>query len=209
MDAIFFVLHGAMVSQSFPDVEGELLERMRRVPGLEKVPIFGVFDLHANFTQRMAEHANCLVAYRENPHTDAREATLIAAALLQRCLTTGVTPRMFWQHPPIIWPPTGTGTANDPMRALETHARKLEAELPEFWSVSIVAGFSFADTPDTGMSLVIATTGAEAIARETRRARGTRAGIEEFGQRHRSAARTNHASIAAVAARLDRARRAV
>ena len=165
VDAIFFVLHGAMVSQSFPDVEGELLERTRRVPGLETIPIFGVFDLHANFTWRMADHANCLVAYRENPHTDARAATLIAAALLHRCLTTGVTPRMFWQHPPIIWPPTGTGTANDPMRALETHARRLEAELPEFWSVSIVAGFSFADTPDTGMSLVIATTGSESIAR--------------------------------------------
>ena len=165
VDAVFLVLHGAMVSQSFVDVEGELLERMRRVPGLETVPIFGVFDLHANFTRRMAEHANCLVAYRENPHTDARQATLIAAALLHRCLTTGATPRMVWQHPPIIWPPTGTGTASDPMRALETHARQLEAELPEFWAVSIVAGFSFADTPDTGMSLVIATTGPESTAR--------------------------------------------
>ena len=165
VDAVFLVLHGAMVSQSFTDVEGELLERMRRVPGLERVPIFGVFDLHANFTRRMAEHANCLVAYRENPHTDARQATLLAAALLQRCLTTGETPRMFWQHPPILWPPTGTGTANDPMNSLEAHARRLETESPEIWAVNVVAGFSFADTPDTGVSFVLATSGSEAAAR--------------------------------------------
>ena len=86
VDAIYLVLHGAMVSQSFDDVEGELLERIRKLPGAESPPIFGVFDLHANFTQRMADHASCLVAYRENPHTDAREAGLIAARLLRRCL---------------------------------------------------------------------------------------------------------------------------
>ena len=164
VDAVFLVLHGAMVSQSFPDVEGELLERMRRLPGLKNVPIFGVFDLHANFTRRMADHANCLVAYRENPHTDARAAALIAAALLQRCLLTGEKPRMLWQHPPIVWPPTGTGTAAEPMRALETRARALETAHPEFWAVNVVAGFSFADTPDTGLSFVIATTGTDATA---------------------------------------------
>ncbi len=119
VDAIYLVLHGAMVSQSLDDVEGELLERIRRLPGAESVPVFGVFDLHANFTQRMADFANCLVAYRENPHTDAREAGLIAARLLKRCLDTKVIPKMLWQHPPLMWPPTGTGTADGPMRSLK------------------------------------------------------------------------------------------
>jgi microcystin degradation protein MlrC len=89
VDAVYLVLHGAMVSQSHDDVEGELLERLRALPGLETVPVFGVFDLHASFTARMARHADCLVAYRENPHTDAREAACQAARLLQRCLATG------------------------------------------------------------------------------------------------------------------------
>lgn len=148
-DAVYLVLHGAMTSQTLLDVEGEILERLRAITS---VPIFGVFDLHANFSPRMAALADCLVAYRENPHTDAREAGLIAARLLQRCLTTGQRPRMQLRQPGLIWPPTGTGTAGDPMLTLERMAREMEND--SMWSVSIVAGFSFADTPDTGVSFV-------------------------------------------------------
>jgi microcystin degradation protein MlrC len=123
------------------------------------VPIFGVFDLHAHFTQRMADLADCLVAYRENPHTDARAMSLLAANLLQRALTTKQVPKMFWYHPPLMWPPTGTGTASEPMLSLERFARQMESESPEFWVVNVVAGFAFADTADTGVSFAIATTG--------------------------------------------------
>ncbi len=154
IDAIYLVLHGAMVAQSHLDVEGEILARLRALPGAEKLPIFGVFDLHANFSQLMADLANCLVGYRENPHTDARQAGVIAAELLQRSLTTGERPFMRRQHAGIIWPPTGTGTANEPMKTLEAEARALE-QLPELWSVSVIAGFSFADTPDSGVCFVV------------------------------------------------------
>ncbi len=164
-DGIYLVLHGAMVSQSFPDVEGELLERIRELPGAAALPIFGAFDLHANFTQRMAAHTNCLVAYRENPHTDAREAAVCAAELMQRSFETGKVPRQYFAHPPVIWPPTGTGTASEPMRSLEAMARKFEREHPSFCAVNVAAGFAFADTPDTGVGFSISTTGDEAEAR--------------------------------------------
>ena len=181
VDAIYLVLHGAMVSRSHDDVEGELLERIRSLPGAEKIPVFGVFDLHANFTARMARHANCLVAYRENPHTDGREMAVRAAELLAATWSsTSVgdreaaharnstevenyfsVPRMFWKHSGIMWPPTGTGTAATPMRELEAMARTLEASHPGFLAVNVVAGFSFADTPDTGVSFAISTTGGD------------------------------------------------
>jgi|UniRef100_UPI003783C015 microcystin degradation protein MlrC len=154
-EAIYLVLHGAMTSQTILDVEGEILRRLRSIT---QVPIFGVFDLHANFSPAMAELADCLVAYRENPHTDAREAGLIAARLLNRCLTTGQRPRMQLKQPGLIWPPTGTGTASDPMLSLEAMARQFERENDSLWCMSIVAGFSFADTPDTGVSFVVCTT---------------------------------------------------
>ncbi len=170
LDGVFLVLHGAMVSQSCADVEGEILARLRGLVGL--VPVFGVFDLHANFTQRMADAANCLVAHRENPHTDGREAARIAAGLLQRSLTSGVTPQMAWFHPAIVWPPTGTATAAEPMRGLEAFARQLEAENPALWAVSVCAGFAFADTPDTGVSFVIVTSGELEAAHEALRCIG-------------------------------------
>ncbi len=154
-DAIYLVLHGAMVSQTILDVEGEVLRRLREITS---VPIFGVFDLHANFSPQMAALADCLVGYRENPHTDAREAGLIAARLLNRCLTTGQRPQMQLNQPGLNWPPTGTGTANDPMLTLEAMARQFEQEDAALWTMNIVAGFSFADTPDTGVSFVACTT---------------------------------------------------
>ena len=154
-EAIYLVLHGAMVSQSLLDVEGVLLERLR---GITNVPVFGVFDLHANFSPRMAQQADCLIGYRENPHTDAREAAVLAARLLQRCLSTGQRPQMQWCQPGLIWPPTGTGTATDPMLSLERLARVMEASNESLWALNIVAGFAFADTPDTGVSFVACTT---------------------------------------------------
>ncbi len=154
-DAVYLVLHGAMTTQSILDVEGEILQRLRAVTD---VPVFGVFDLHANFSPKMAALADCLVGYRENPHTDAREAGLIAARLLNRCLTTGKRPRMQLAHPGLMWPPTGTGTAADPMLSLEKLARQQEEGSETLWAMNIVAGFSFADTPDTGVSFVACTT---------------------------------------------------
>ncbi len=166
VDGIYLVLHGAMVSQSCADVEGEILERIRRLPGAADLPIFGVFDLHANFTRRMTEHSNCLVAYRENPHADARRAAQDAAGLLERSFRAGKVPRTFWAHPPLMWPPTGTGTADEPMASLEKLARQIEAGSPDIWAANVVAGFSFADTPDTGVSFTISTIGSEVQAHE-------------------------------------------
>ncbi len=166
LDGIYLVLHGAMTCESIPDVEGEFLERLAALPGAKGVPVFGVFDLHANFTARMAAHSQGLVAYRENPHTDARAAAVRAAHMLDRALRTGQLPKMFFAHPPIVWPPTGTATNVDPMRTLLTLARALETRHSDFWAINVVAGFSFADTPDTGVSFSIMTTGSEKQARE-------------------------------------------
>jgi microcystin degradation protein MlrC len=162
VDAVFLSLHGAMVSQSHDDVEGELLARLRAVRGLATVPVFGVFDLHANLTDAMTRLADGLVCYRENPHVDARDAAVRAAELLERCLATGVRPRMVRRGVPVIWSPTGTGTADLPMRALELLAREIEAEDAAIWAVNVVAGFSFADVADAGVAFSVVTTGDEA-----------------------------------------------
>lgn len=165
VDAVFLILHGAMVSGSIPDVEGEILERMRRLPALASIPFFGVLDLHANLTQRMAGLANGLVAYRENPHTDARATAQRAASLLERAFLSGQAPRTYGRHAPVIWPPTGTSTVSEPMSSLEKMARQIESESASIWAVNVLAGFAFADTPDTGVSFSIATVGDESEAR--------------------------------------------
>jgi len=164
IDAIFLSLHGAMVTETIDDVEGELLRRLRAVPGLEATPIFGVFDLHAHLTQQMTTLADALVCYRENPHIDARDSAVRAADLLARSLRTGQSPRMLRRSLPILWPPTGTGTADSPMRDLEMQARLIEADHPDIWAVNIVAGFSFADVADAGVCVSVVTIGDDATA---------------------------------------------
>ncbi len=165
LDGIWLALHGAMVTTESVDPEGELLARIRQVPGAETLPLFGVFDLHATFTAAMARNANGLVAYRENPHTDANESAIRSAQLLARALRDGVLPHMIARNAPIIWAPTGVGTADRPMRDLEALARQIEAENPEIWTVNVVAGYSFSDIPDAGVAFSVTTTGSDADAK--------------------------------------------
>ena len=156
LDGIFLALHGAMVTTEEPDVEGELLRRIRGAKGAESLPIFGAFDLHANLTPAMCALADGLVCYRECPHTDARETSVRAAGLLARSLREGRRPHMRYRQVPLILAPTGTGTADLPMRALEAAAREAEAD-PAILAMNVVGGFAFADQYDAGVAFCAVT----------------------------------------------------
>ena len=165
LDGVFLVLHGAMVSQSCDDVEGEILHRLRDMLGERRIPVCGVVDLHANFTRRMAENADALIAYRENPHVDAKAAAERAAGLLDRLMETGQRCMTLWRHPPILWPPTGTATNADPMRSLEAEAREIERRHDDILAVNVLAGFALADVADAGLSFTAVTLGDPEAAR--------------------------------------------
>ena len=164
VDAVFLVLHGAMVGETHRDVEGELVRRLRSLPGYAHVPVFAVYDLHANVSRAMTEGVTGLVAYRENPHTDARDAAVRAAGMLARYLRERPSLHCVHASVPVLWPPTGTGTADSPMRELEAEARAVEMSDAGVWALSVVAGFAFADTPDTGVSLTLVGTASPAAA---------------------------------------------
>ena len=164
LDGIWLALHGAMVTTECLDPEGALLAHIRSIPGCETLPVFGVFDLHANFTAAMARNANALVAYRENPHSDARNSAVRSAKLLARALNQGELPRMLSCNAPVMWPPTGTGTADRPMKDLEALARRIEKENPAIWVANVVGGYSFSDVPEAGVAFAVAFTGPEAPA---------------------------------------------
>jgi microcystin degradation protein MlrC len=164
-DGILLVLHGAMVSYSCDDVEGDILERIQNLYGRAK-PVCGVVDLHANFTPRMARNSEALVAYRENPHADARESAKRAAWLLDRLMRSGERPVTLLEHPPVVWPPTGTATAVEPMRSLEAMAREIEKEDERLLAVNVLAGFAFADIAEPGVSFTAVAVGDPEGARE-------------------------------------------
>ncbi len=197
IDGIFLILHGAMATQSLTDPEGELLRRLRALPGAAALPVFGVLDLHANVSAAMCSLANGLVTYRENPHTDARQAAARATALLGRCLREGLAVHMERCRPPLVWAPPGTGTATDPMRALRNFADAAEAANPALLAFNVAAGFSFADTPDTGVSLSAVVAGPAGTAAEALRAGA------ELAWRLREAGEIRYPDVAEVVARLE------
>ena len=153
LDGIFFILHGAMVSESHPDVEGLLLARTAELARGFRVPVAAILDLHANVTPEMARHADILLAYRCNPHTDAVEAGLRTAGLLVHSVRCGEKFRTHLFRVPAMFPATGTGTSNEPMQGLLAIARSQES--PDLPAISICPGFAHSDTPCTGMSFQI------------------------------------------------------
>ena len=164
LDGILLILHGAMVTESQADVEGELIRRIRAIPKAERIPICGVLDLHGNISPITIEQTQGLIAYRCNPHTDSREASQRGATLLNQIMTQDIAPIGVWNQPAVMWPPTGTGTADDPMLTLEKMARDIERTHPDIIAVNVFAGFSFADTKHTGVSFSAYTYGDPTVA---------------------------------------------
>ena len=165
INGICLVLHGAMACQTIRDVEGELVRRLRELPGGADVPICGVLDLHGNISPEFVEATDGFVAYRCNPHTDAHQASVDGAKLLDRIMTSGQRSTFVFGRPDVIWPPTGTGTDDDPMRTLERMGREIEANDPDIAHINVFGGFAFADTVDTGVSFGAITFGDPDVAR--------------------------------------------
>jgi len=151
IDGIGLILHGAMATENLPDVEGELLQRIRWLPGAGSIPVFAVLDLHANVSEQMARCATALIPYRKNPHTDARETAVRAARHLRRLWVEKLRLRTHYLHSRILLAPPSTGTADDPMRSLQEMARSLEKSAGHL-EIGIAPGFAHADTPDTGLT---------------------------------------------------------
>ena len=165
LDGIYLVLHGAMATETIRDPEGELIRRLRALSGVDAIPIGGVLDLHGNISREFAESTQAFVAYRKNPHTDACEAARDGARLLDRVMLPGSWPVTLHAAPGIVWPPTGVSTNDEPMRVLEELAREIERQHPDIAVVNVFASYSFADTPDTGVSFTAVTFGDPAEAR--------------------------------------------
>ena len=67
-DGIMLDLHGAMVTESFEDGEGELLRRIRALD--PATPIAVAYDMHANLYEAMVANATVVGGYRTYPHVD-------------------------------------------------------------------------------------------------------------------------------------------
>ncbi|MFI4986200.1 MAG: M81 family metallopeptidase [Alphaproteobacteria bacterium] len=153
-DGVLLALHGAMVSETADDAEGDLLARIRDRVGAH-VPIAVTLDLHANVTDRMAELATIITAYRTYPHIDMYERGRQAADLLARAMAGEIRPQsVVARRPTLDGVDHGRTTSAGPMRDVLARAAAIEKE-PGVLVVSVHAGFAWADIHDAGPSVSV------------------------------------------------------
>lgn len=154
VDAVFLMLHGAMVSEGCLDCEGDVLARVRALVG-PKVPVLVILDPHAHLTEAMVASADVLSFMKEYPHTDGPACIDDVLRIARGMLGGTVRPVAGVADCRIVglWP-----TQETPIREFTERLRALQGR-DGVLSVSFVHGFPWGDTPDTGSKIVVYTDG--------------------------------------------------
>jgi microcystin degradation protein MlrC len=168
-DGILLHLHGAGVAANAPDPEAAVLRAIRAAIGPD-VPIVVVFDLHANISLEWLAHATAIIGYKTAPHVDMYDRGIEGAAVLDRILRREVRPVVAAAKPPIMIK-AGLMSMTDaplalikpPMFWLMQRAREMERD-PRIINVSVAAGFGDADSPMTGMTMLVNADGDRTLA---------------------------------------------
>jgi microcystin degradation protein MlrC len=159
VDAVFLRLHGAMYAEGIGPAESVLVKKIRGVVG-PAIPIACTFDLHGNIPPWLAHFGDILVGLKTAPHTDMAETAQLAGRVLLETLEGKIRPVSYILPIPMILQGEKAMTTTEPFRALVEEARRLEREGIEGHSERILAatlfvGCAWADSPDTGMSVVV------------------------------------------------------
>lgn len=169
LDGVFLALHGAMICESRPDPEGDVLALVRGIVG-PRVPVAASLDLHANVTARKVGNADILVGYETYPHDDVYSTGERAATLLLRTMRGEISPVMAFRRINAFVPVIGGATADgQPMGEVRRVAREMEAR-GRALCVSYFPVQPWLDIADIGICGVAVTdgdkAGAEAVATE-------------------------------------------
>src|SRR5262249_34843741 len=148
-DAVYLELHGAMVTQSHDEGEGELLRCVRATAG-PATPILVSLDLHANVSPQMLASADFISSYRTYPHVDWGAAGARCAEWLDRVAAWRRPARALRQSPFLV-PVTAGCTYVEPAGGLYRRLREIEQESGVHLSLNM--GFPPADICDVGPSI--------------------------------------------------------
>src|SRR5579872_550220 len=163
IDGLLVALHGAAVSEAYPDADGELLRRIRAAVGPD-LPIVVTLDLHANISAAMAEMSNAIVVYRSNPHLDQFARGREAALLLARTLKGEIRPVQALEAPPLVIHISKQHTASQPAQGLYEDLAEV-LQWPGILSASVAMGFYYADVQEMGASFLAVADGDANLAR--------------------------------------------
>ena len=157
VDGLLLILHGAMVSEQYSDVEGECLRRLRQCLG-DSFPIAVTLDMHANISPSMVKYSNLIYGYDTYPHVDMYHRAIEAFEGLISYIDGEIKPVHSYLHTGMLIVPQGMMTGTGAMKELMDLAFKLELN-DNIINITIAGGFPYSDVPDAGMSFVVTSNG--------------------------------------------------
>ena len=163
-DGIMLDLHGAMVTESLEDGEGQFLKRLRAID--PKTPIAVSLDMHANLYDEIIANATVVTGYRTYPHIDTYETARLAGEILLRTIRGEVKPVMAWGNAPMLPHVMRQGTDDHPNKELQHRCAAMTSE--GALAASLFTGFPHADIANAGLSAVVVTDGDQKLAEDLR-----------------------------------------
>ena len=164
LDGLLVAPHGATVSQTIRDVDGDWLAAVRDVVGI-KTPIIATADPHGNLSSRMVKAVDAIIAYRTNPHLDQHARGLEAADLMVRTLGGQVRPKLAAAFPPLVINIDRQCTDEEPCRSICERIDEVR-QRPGVLSASLFLGFPYADVPEMGAAIAVVADGSAALAED-------------------------------------------
>lgn len=159
---LVLIMHGAMASEQYGDLEGECLRRIREKRGAA-FPIAITIDLHGNVSPAMVRLADVIVGYDTYPHIDMHERAEEAFGLLVRIIRREISPVRSYSHTGMLVVPQAMMTEEGSMKLLMDRAFDMETN-PHVLNVTVVGGFPYCDVADAGMSFIVTTDGDQELA---------------------------------------------
>src|SRR3954451_22113029 len=163
-DGMFLDLHGAMVTESFEDGEGELLRRIRELD--PATPIAVSLDMHANLYVAIIENATVVTGYRTYPHVDTYDTAKRAGEILLAAMRGEIRPVMAWGNAPMLPHVMRQGSDDHPNKELQARVAAMSNE--GALAASLFTGFPHADIANAGLSAVVVTDGDRTLAEALR-----------------------------------------
>jgi len=166
VDAVLLALHGSLVGEQHPDVEGEILQAVREIIG-PKTPLVATLDLHAFVTPAMIAAADALVLFHTIPHVDVQSTGRRGAELLRRILLEGARPTVAWQPVPVVLPPeVANSEESGNVAALRKARLQFWEQQPRVLAAGVATVQPWLDVPNLASAVVVVTDNNEELARQ-------------------------------------------
>ena len=155
VDGVYLRLHGAMTTESYEDVEGDLINSLRAIVG-PNFPIAVSCDFHAHFTENMARGTDLIAGYQTCPHVDFFETGARSMRLMAAELSETKKPTLSYRKIKLMASSEGHDTDFGPLRAVMDRLHEIE-KMPGVLDATIFCTQPWLEVTELGWTALVVT----------------------------------------------------